>query len=111
MRVNPRFLVFAVGPHGNRLTQQPHPPRDITQPQADLCPAVRIVADRIQLFPVTASFPSRKHRLTTRFIKCTTAISSAANNSTLAKRAIVGLLNPCDQPTDTKHDGKITAIP
>ena len=48
----------------------------------------------ICFFPVTASVPSRKHRLTTRFITCTTAISSGANNSTLAKRAIVGLLNP-----------------
>jgi hypothetical protein len=42
---------------------------------------------------------------------CTTAISSAANNSTLAKRAIVVLLNHRNRPTDTKHDREITAIP
>jgi hypothetical protein len=41
----------------------------------------------------------------------TTAISSAANNSTLAKRAIVVLLNHRNRPTDTKHDRQTTAIP
>jgi hypothetical protein len=61
--------------------------------------------------PVTASSPSKTHRLTTRFMTCTTAISSAANNSTLAKRATVVLLNHRNQPTDTKHDREIAAIP
>jgi len=40
-----------------------------------------------------------------------TATSSAANNSTLAKRAIVVLLNHRNRPTDTRHDDEITAIP
>jgi hypothetical protein len=39
------------------------------------------------------------------------AISSAADNSTLAQRAIVGILDHRNRPTVTKPDEEISAIP
>ena len=42
----------------------------------------------IKTFPAEDIIPSRKHRRTVRFITCTIAISSAANTSTRANRAM-----------------------
>jgi hypothetical protein len=42
-------MIFPIGPNRDVLTQHPHPPTEITQPQPDCFEFSRVIPDRIEL--------------------------------------------------------------